>query len=252
MLGRSFVHFWPRPHLAGVALFGAPDEDDLSALTRLLRLELAAGAPRHVSLVDAHRIERVDPMAFAALQRYVDEHRTRLVDQVERLAIVRPAGVLGATVSGFFHVAVPPYPVGVFDGAREALDFLDEPDEGFLAELDRALADATCSPSWLVTLRKKLDSRPGRLAIEDAAKTLAMSVRTLQRQLKTAGTTYQREVAASQVRVAERLLRETSSSLGAVAVEIGCVSQQHFSTLFKRLTGESPSTYRTRTRAGRR
>jgi transcriptional regulator GlxA family with amidase domain len=54
------------------------------------------------------------------------------------------------------------------------------------------------------------------------------------------------------VRVAERLLRDTSSSLGAVAVEIGCASQQHFSTLFKRLTGESPSAFRTRTTEGRR
>ena len=251
LLGSSFVHFWPRPHLAGVALFGAPDADDLSGLTRILRLELAEGAPRHVSLVDASRIERVDAMAFAALERYVDEHRARLEEQVERLAIVRPAGVLGATVSGFFHVAVPPYPVGVFDDARGGLEFLGEPDEGLVAALDRAVADAAQSPSWLLALRQKLDAQPGRLALEDAARSLALSVRTLQRQLKSAGTTYQREVAASQVRVAERLLRETSASLGAVAIEIGCASQQHFSTLFKRFTGESPSAYRTRTREGR-
>jgi AraC-like DNA-binding protein len=188
----------------------------------------------------------VDAFAFALLERYVAENLSRLGEQVERLAIVRPAGLLGATVSGFFHVATPPYPVEVFDDARAALAFLGEADDGFTRALADAIAIATDAPDFLVSLRAKLDARPGALGLEDAAKACKTSVRTLQRQLKNAGTTFQQEVARSQVRVAERLLRETSSSLGAIALEIGCATQQHFSTLFKRVTGESPSAYRAR------
>ncbi len=32
--------------------------------------------------------------------------------------------------------------------------------------------------------------------------------------------------------------------LTAVAVEVGCASLQHFSSLFRKLVGESPSTWR--------
>jgi hypothetical protein len=111
--GSRFVYFHPRAHLCGFALFGMPAEDDLRALETLLRLELEPAFPPHVSLVDASRLESVDGASFLALSRYVQANARRLREQVERLAIVRPPGLIGATVAGFFHVAAPPYPVEV-------------------------------------------------------------------------------------------------------------------------------------------
>jgi AraC-like DNA-binding protein len=245
---RSFLYFCARPRLCGFVLWGRPDGDDLRQLERVLAIELAPAFPAHVSLVDASRLEGVDPAAFAVLHAYVAAHGARLREQVERLAIVRPPGVAGATVSGFFHVAEPPYPTFVAADVKEALDWLGERDDGFLASLARALEQATSAPALLVALRRILDAQPGKIVLEDAARTLGVSARSLQRRLQDEDTTYQNELARSQVRAAQRLLRESDASLTAIAYEVGCATPQHFSALFRRVVGETPSAWRARVR----
>jgi AraC-like DNA-binding protein len=80
--------------------------------------------------------------------------------------------------------------------------------------------------------------------LSEVARELGMSERTLQRRLKEAGTSFQAELNAVQVRMAQSLLRETDMKLTAVAVEVGCASLQHFSSLFRKLVGDSPSAWR--------
>jgi AraC family transcriptional regulator len=48
------------------------------------------------------------------------------------------------------------------------------------------------------------------------------------------------------VRAAQRLLAEGDASIARVASEVGCKSLSHFSALFRRLTGETPSDWRRR------
>ena len=246
--GRSYLYFHPRASLCGFALWGAPDAEELRALERLLLMELEPGFPLHVSLVDASRLDAVSPTAFAELARYVRAHAERLGEQVERLAIVRPSGLPGATVAGFFHVADAPYPVEIAGDALAALSWLGERDDGFLDALGALIAEASGAPAWLVALRRLLDAEPGAVALEGAAKTLALSARSLQRRLREAGTTFQSEVANARVRVAARLLRESNAPLGTIALEVGCATQQHFSALFRRVMGETPSAFRARVR----
>lgn len=248
LAGRAFLYFCARPTLCGFALWGRPDADDLRQLERVLTIELGKTFPAHVSLVDASRLEGVDPGAFAVLHAYVAANTTRLREQVEKLAIVRPPGVAGATVAGFFHVAEPPYPTFIAADAKEALSWLGERDDGFLPALEVALADATGAPALLVALRRLLDAQPGKVALEDAARALGLSPRSLQRRLRDAGSTYQNEIARSQVRAAQRLLRESDASLTAIAFEVGCATPQHFSALFRRIAGETPSAWRARHR----
>jgi AraC-like DNA-binding protein len=245
---RSFLYFCARERLCGFALWGRPDADDLRALERLLRIELEGAFPRHVSLVDASRLEGVDPGAFSVLHTYVGANRERLAEQVERLAIVRPPGVAGATVAGFFHVAEAPYPVDIAGDVVSALGVLGERDGGFASALEEAVARATGAPSFLVALRQKLEAQPGRVSLEDAARALGLSPRSLQRKLREAGSTYQGEVASAQVRAAQALLRDSELSLTAIAFEVGCATPQHFSTLFRRVAGEPPSAWRERAR----
>src|SRR5437660_517651 len=101
--------------LWGFALWGTPSERDLGKLVPLLALELAPGIAPHASLVDVRRLEAGDPRAFAVLARYLRDHFDAFRTRVTRLALVRPAGLLGATVAGFYQVAGAPYPVRVFD-----------------------------------------------------------------------------------------------------------------------------------------
>src|SRR5207248_2503816 len=81
----------------GFALWGKPTELDARRLVPLLALELAA--PPHASLVDASRLDAGDPRAFAVLARYLRDNFATFRTCVTRLALVRPTGLLGATVA---------------------------------------------------------------------------------------------------------------------------------------------------------
>ena len=97
-------------------------------------------------------------------------------------------------------------------------------------------------------LHRVLRHRLVDASLTDVARELGMSERTLQRRLREAGTSFQSELNTVQVRTAQALLLESDAKLTAVAVEVGCASLQHFSSLFRKMTGESPSAWRARHR----
>src|SRR5262245_11441030 len=114
LIGPTWVYFCPDPELFGFALWGRPGADDMDALVRALKVELGPGIAPHRSLVDASRLEGADAGAFEVLLRYVTDHRVPLSQAVTRLALVRPTGLAGATIAGFYEVLARPYPVMVF------------------------------------------------------------------------------------------------------------------------------------------
>jgi AraC-like DNA-binding protein len=235
--------FCARPSLWGFALWGCPSETDVRRIVPLLALELAA-AP-HASLVDARRLEAGDPRAFAVLTGYLRDHWEAFRARVTRLALVRPPGLLGATVAGFYQVAGAPYPVRVFDELEAAASWLRAP---VATELEAAIAAASRLPPVLLELRRWLDGHLGDPSLARAARAVSRAPRSLQRDLGIAGTTFQRELDAARIRLAQRLLVETDSPLTEIAYDVGCASPQHFSTVFRRVAGVSPSSWRHRTR----
>ncbi len=240
-LTRALV-FCARPTLWGFALWGAPTEADLARIVPLLRLELARGAPPHASLIDARRLESSDPRAFAVLSTYLRANFDAFRTQVTRLALVRPPGVLGATVAGFYQVAGAPYPVRVFDDLPAACAWLRVPE--LATQLDAAIAAASQISPVILQLRRWLESHLDDASLARAAKAVSRAPRSLQRDLTEAGTSFQAETDAARIRLAKRLLVETSSSLTEIAYDVGCASPQHFSTLFRRVTEMTPSEFR--------
>lgn len=249
VVGRTFLHFCKTPTLWGVLLWGRPNHEDAFELARTLPLELRAPAVPHASIVDASRLSGIDVSAFSLLDGYVRTEFESLSQGVTRLGLVRPAGVEGAVVAGFFQVLPRPYPVQVFDKLEPALAWLGEdatiPD-GFAAELADAYLRATSTSPLLTQVRTYLEAHLPDASIADAAKALAVSERTLQRRLSEANTTFQDELAQARLRVAERLLLDTDAPLTRIALDVGCASLQHFSAFFRKLTGESPSAWRAR------
>jgi len=248
--GPGFVWFCPRAELCGFAVWGRLDADQVRRLCRLLEVELEAPIPPHASLVDASRLAGVDPRGFETLAAYVRTHFDDLTRQVKRLALVRPAGVVGAIVAGFYHVLERPYPVEVRSDGAAALSSLGVDDIGFLSELEALVADISGVPPFLLELRGHLDARPGELRPPAAARTLGMSLRSLQRRLAAVGTTFHNERRQSQVRVAQWLLLESDAPVTQVALEVGSTSQQ-LSGLFRQLVGEPPSEWRRRHQSAR-
>jgi AraC-like DNA-binding protein len=206
----------------------------------LLELELTA-AP-HASLVDVRRLEAGDPRAFGVLTRYLRANFHTFRTCVTRLALVRPPGLLGATVAGFFQVAGAPYPVRVFDDLAGAGGWLRAQDAAVV--LDAAVEAATGVPPVLLQLRRWLDGHLADASLARAARAVSRAPRSLQRDLHEGGTSFQAELDAARVRLAKRLLVESDSSLTEIAYDVGCASPQHFSTLFRRVVGAPPSAWR--------
>jgi AraC-like DNA-binding protein len=244
--GGGYAHFCASTTLWGVLLWASPDAVEMQALVRSLRIELGPPAEPHASVVDASRLERIDPTAFQVLGEYVEAERAALGRQVERLALVRPRGLEGAVVAGFFGVVAPPYPVSVFEELGDALGWLDH--AAALASIEAAYTAASATPPLVGSLRALLAERLRQIDLADAARALGVSLRTLQRRLGEAGTSFQDELAAARLRAAQRLLLGSDASLTTIAFEVGCASPQHFSQLFRKLTGESPSAWRDRHR----
>lgn len=244
VLPRAIV-FCARPTLWGFALWGTPTEADLKRVVPLLALEL--DTTPHVSLVDVRRLDGADPRAFAVLTKYLITNFETFRTQVTRLALVRPPGVLGATVAGFYQVAGAPYQVRVFDELARATSWVKAKE--LTAELDAAIASASGLSPVILQLRGWLDGHLADASLQTAAKAVSRAPRSLQRDLSLAGSSFQAELDAARVRLAKRLLVESDSPLTEIAYDVGCASPQHFSTLFRRVAGMPPSAWRTRERS---
>ncbi len=240
-----FVHFCAAPGFWGVILWGRPDHREAMELGRSLMLDLSPPAEPHVTLFDASRLEGSDPAAFRAAGRYLDTFGAALQRHVVRLALVRPSGMNGAVVAGAFEVLPRPFPTAVFGDAESACAWLGLDTGG--AELVAALhAEVTSTPRVLPALRTYLDQHLLDVTVEQAARALGLSARSLQRKLGEVATTFSDELAEARVRAARRMLADGNAPLTAIAFDVGCASLQHFSALFRRRTQESPSAFRAR------
>jgi AraC-like DNA-binding protein len=247
--GGRFVHFCAAPDLWGVILWGRPNEADAIELGRSLVLELDPPAVPHGSVIDASRLEGGDPRAFLAADRYMRKWSEKLRVAVQRLAMIRPSGIGGAIVAGAYEVMPKPYPVSVFEDPLRAFGWLRS-SAGEPAELAKMLEDlhgaVSGTPPIVRSLQAYLEAHLQTAALGEAASKLGTSERSLQRKLAEANTNFQDELGAARVRVAKRLLLENDVELTTVALEVGCASLQHFSGLFRRQTGESPTAWKRR------
>ncbi len=252
LAGRSFFHFFARRDVAGMVLWGTPDVDDAHAMTGALDAEVPGCAPVHTSFVDARRLVAADPVAFQVAIDYFRRRSPVLGSNVTRHALVRPPGVVGAVVAGFWDVAPAAHPdrTRVFADAVEAMAWLGCADGAALvAELDLLQASISGTPRVVQALRDYATTHP-RASLAEVARVVGVSSRSLQERLHAAGTTFRREINSGRVRAAQALMATSHTKLEVIAAEVGCASVQHFSTLFRRETGEAPSAWRARHRDG--
>lgn len=83
-----------------------------------------------------------------------------------------------------------------------------------------------------------------RWTIASAARVLARSARTLQRQLRRQGTSYSATVRMVRVAAAADLLQTTTMGLDEIGFVCGFADQGHFTRSFKALTATTPRDYR--------
>jgi len=108
-----------------------------------------------------------------------------------------------------------------------------------LSSLDTA---ATMSDRVRAALMEGLPA--GRYSVEDIGKSLALSTRTLQRQLREEATTFTDLLNATRRQLAQHYLSTSSVSHGEIAFLLGFQEVNSFLRAFKDWTGITPGTYR--------
>jgi AraC-like DNA-binding protein len=247
--GPNFLHFFADPSFCGTVFWDRPDEQAMRLFVRVVDAELPENSAKHSALVDARRLTGVDPAAFQVLLEHFSPRSATYGVNIIRQAMIRPDGLIGTIVAGFYDV-VPSYTPDasrVLTDPAEAFAWIERPLE-LLAEIDEAQAEASGANPALQALRDFLAQHLTEASLDTAARGLGVSGRTLQQQLQEAGTTFRRELGAARIRAAKLLLASGDIKLAAIAAEVGCASLQHFSTLFRKQTGETPSVWRERNR----
>jgi len=254
---RSFLHFKNASETFwGMVLFAHPTEDDMRVLVQSLVTEVEPHVVPHVSVVDASRMKSVDAGAFEVLCGHVRERFDDLRVHVRALGLVRPTGLPGAVISGMFDVLRRPYPVSVFDRLEDSITWLGAREasvrgqEEALSASITELVETFSDPEPMLTAVRTMLMRQTPPTIEAAAASLKVSPRALQRRLSKAGTSLRQEIRKARLRTVQRLLTHTNLPIKEIAVEAGLSSAQHLSVAFRRLTGESPSSWRQVRRLG--
>ncbi|MBA3461050.1 MAG: helix-turn-helix transcriptional regulator [Deltaproteobacteria bacterium] len=148
-------------------------------------------------------------------------------------------------MAGFYPVLDADLGSTIFTDQSSALAWLGERDERVGTEIDRLVAEVVAGSTVLDRLRTYLASQSGkRPSIDEAARWLAVSSRSLQRQLQEAGTSFRAEHDEARLRLARQLLLETDLKIAAIAERVGASTEANFIAFFRRRMKQSPAAWR--------
>lgn len=238
------------PGVLGVAAWDEPSPADVDFLTAGWDALAAGGVGSLDEVIDLRFVHRIRDDAFATLVEW-HRGRPRAPHPVRRQVLLVPVAFASAVVHGFWSAAAAPGHAPWYIAGDDA--------EGF-AWLGRAslrgdvasMLDALRTPGPLERLRHWLELHlADGVDLDAAAAALATSTRSLQRQLRDAGTSFRDEVRAARLAVARRLLTAPGAKIEAVTAAVGCKSASSFVRLFHEVHGETPAAWRDRRRGAR-
>jgi len=243
LVRRNYVVWCPSRALFGTSFWGVLTSDEAQELCRVWELDRAF--ERYDTVVDASRLTSVDLPGFGIVAEYL---KTRLGDyqrRVRRQIVLSPRdevnGALVAGLGGFlgFH-----HDWRSFSERHDAIGWLDNPETApAFAEMDEVIAEVQVAGELIPRVRELLKQTP-TLDLATLSRQLNRSMRSMQRQLELAGSSFRDESRQARAAVAAELLRTSDLKLEAVARQVGYSSLSHFNQMFREVTGVSPVDYR--------
>ncbi|MBX3190913.1 MAG: helix-turn-helix transcriptional regulator [Labilithrix sp.] len=243
---RSFAYWQAERRAFGIILWGRPEEADVDEICAAHEVGANPLFRGHTSLVDLRAVDAVDFLAFERLLAYLKKRRDDWSPNVSQQAVLHRGGFAHASVVGMFQFLRPGHPVKFFDDPVAAYDAVGAADvRAELEELRAALLDI---PAIVRRVQTAFEVLPPRAGFPAVARSVGMSVRTLQRHLAMAGSSLRHERQNHMLRASERLLEGTELDLDAIAAQVGASSASHLVTLFRSRRGTTPGAIRERRR----
>ncbi len=238
------------PTLGGTVCWGRPDAATARAAMRLYDAYRQL-APRFDVIIDGSLMEAVLPDAVEVLMNWARAEIDEIKRRVRGSVGVVPPGVDGLALAGISPHLDHPYPIKLVSDAGEGFRrFLPSGGQALAEEVAALVAAARGTAPALVGLRSLLRAREGRLSLDEAARALGVSTRSLQRLLADAASSFRAELLDARFEIATRLLSLTDDKVGAVAAHLG-ITKSALSTLVRERTGHRPLDYRRELRAKR-
>jgi AraC-like DNA-binding protein len=240
-----------RPELCGLVLWGHMGFSEMRLLERVFDNGEHSGIATPCDFVlDARRLRGLDSELYEGLVHAAGRRLPDIRRRVRRQALLRPDGLLGGAVSGFYVALGVELEWRVFTDLAPALAWLEEPHPAALAAgLDRLVAEAASRSTLIDRVREALVAgHRGAMLLGDVSRSLGVSPRSLQRVLRDLGTSFRDEVRRARVDIATKLLLETDHKIATIGDRLGFSSEANFITFFRRTTGESPAVWRRRNR----
>lgn len=238
--GRTWISAAPCAGLYATIIAGRPSEDELRELGRTYAVR--TGATSHVVLFDGSRVETVDAKAHDALLDQFTRGGAKYARHLKRVAVVHGDGLTGALFAGYPKVIRLRCESRAFRDTETALRWLDVAPAVRTEVVTLAESLRAAHPDR-IRLAAFLDERIDA-SLGDAARSLAIAPRTLQRILRHENTTFRDEVDRARWERASRAVRETDEPLTTIALGLGFASLQAFSVWFRTRAGVSPRHFR--------
>jgi AraC-like DNA-binding protein len=244
----STVYWCVDAQLTGCAIWGRPGRADIERLLSLFD----RGGHEHISrecdfVLDVRAVEGIDPMEFAGFEQSWLERLQHLPSRVRKQALLRPSGMIGAIVEGFYGMIGASVTWSSFGELAAALEWIGRPGPLALAsQIDEIVQAVMHGGPLAARLRAWLGDNGFRAKVGDAAAALGVSSRTLQRSLSLSGRSFRGELDGARLAAAEAQLLDSHAPLAEIAEKLGFRSASHFSTWFRKLTGTAPRDFQKR------
>jgi AraC-like DNA-binding protein len=241
---RSFLVWCASETLSGAILWGSPDAADAAELGSLCAHDRRWY--NYDCILDAWRVRRVDGAAFQALAAWVQPRISDYGERVRRHLVLAPRDdVSGAMLAGLPLLLGFRHPWKVFFDEAEGLAWLARPEALDVYRMLRPLAArATTENAALAAVREHLRAHPMAPSLEEVARRIGRSVRSLQRDLLRGGTSFREELRTARIRAAADKLLFSDDKLEAIAASVGYSSLSHFGQAFLAVMGMTPLAFR--------
>lgn len=250
VVGPAFVVWCASPDLVGVIQWGMLDEPGLRNVVELVeRVRHPELRPAGRLLVDFREITNVSGEVLLAFASIARERLSSWSRRIVRQAVVIPGGVTGILLAGALPSATPTYPLRYVHDLDDAVAFLGQPSarEPHLAAATIASAARERS-STIARLRALLARDLVDVTVERCAKLLRVSVRTLQRELRSEQTSFRDELRRARIAMAVQMLQTTDAKIDAIAERVGLGNGSRLSAVLRRELDLTPSAVRARVR----
>ncbi len=242
----AFTVWCARQGLTGIFAMAPQAVRDVQLADRIFRAMAGRGAIQDL-LVDARGFG-VEIAAFQHLFRQSGAWLELSRTHVRNLALVLPDDWSSSWWVGSLPLWTPSkVRVATFGELIGAARWLGEP-LSFARSLSVLEQTVRSESKVRLELQDLLRADPV-LSIEQGARKLGISTRSLQRALQLSGETFAAVRDRVRAELAASLLTETDSKVDTVGSTVGFRSRSHFMTWFRRLTGHSPGAFRQRMRA---